>query len=484
MPQAVKVGLFFTLCLAVLAFLVLKVEHLNPFGDPGTRVDAVFDSVVGLDDKAPVRVAGVRVGRVDGVRLDGQRARVTLLLEQPVPLTEGSRASITNAGILGDKYIELILGPPGGAPLPPDAVLDGIAPITFDQALGRLNELGGSLQEITGDLAQRDIGATIGRLLENLEATSADIRLLVASNRDQLDATFYNFERFSSTLADELPVLSRQIRGLVSQVDAVVSENRDEIRGGLENIRTLSERLQVAADNLNEISGQIASGEGTLGKLVYSDEAHDGLVTTLDSVKEGVNTLGETLGRIQKIEFDLGLEGMYFTEIEESRAAFSIRIDPGKDRFYLVEAVDDPRGRQRNKTETITTTFPDGRTETTIIDTLTQEDKITLSAQFGFSFGQADFRAGLFESTGGAAVDYHLMDRRLRLSLEAFDFSRENDLEPRLRLTGRWHFHDNLFLTGGYDDVLEGERRSVFLGGGIRWNDEDLKYLLGSVPSF
>lgn len=61
-------------------------------------MDALFDSVAGLDDKSAVRVAGVRVGRVDGIRLEGRRARVTLLLETPMTLVEGTRALVSNMG--------------------------------------------------------------------------------------------------------------------------------------------------------------------------------------------------------------------------------------------------------------------------------------------------------------------------------------------------------------------------------------------------
>jgi phospholipid/cholesterol/gamma-HCH transport system substrate-binding protein len=43
---------------------------------------------------------------------------------------------------------------------------------------------------------------------------------------------------------------------------------------------------------------------------------------------------------------------------------------------------------------------------------------------------------------------------------------------------------DNLYIRAGYDDFLTDDRDSLFLGGGIRWRDDQLKYLLGSIPSF
>src|SRR5262245_61123796 len=105
MPNLVRVGIVATLCLVILAVFIWKIEDLNPFGVKGQRVDALFRSVAGLDDKASVRLAGVRVGKVDGIGLDGRMARVSLVLDRPLPLTEGTIARIANLGLLGDKYV-------------------------------------------------------------------------------------------------------------------------------------------------------------------------------------------------------------------------------------------------------------------------------------------------------------------------------------------------------------------------------------------
>ena len=75
-----------------------------------------------------------------------------------------------------------------------------------------------------------------------------------------------------------------------------------------------------------------------------------------------------------------------------------------------------------------------------------------------------------------------MLDRRLLLSFEAFDFNRPNNQSAHLRLLGRYQFAPNLYLVGGYDDPLE-RSRSFFLGGGIRWNDDNIKALLGLAGS-
>lgn len=486
MSQAIKVGFFVLFCLVVFGFLLFRIEDFRLFGPEGQRVDVLFDSVSGLNAKAPVRVAGVKIGTVEKIALDGRRARVSLLLDQNVELNAGSRAAVTNAGILGDKFVELIPGPAGGPKLAAGSVLEGTSPITFDAALARFDQLGASLQQLTGDIsAQGDMGASIRRLLDNLEATSADIRLLVSTNRGQVDQTLANFERFSRTLAEELPKLTAQLQKTLEQVDAVVTENRGDLRGTLENVQKATANIQTSIDNLNDISTQIRSGEGTLGKLVYDDAAHTGLVSTLKAVEGGVSTLTDTIGRMQKIELQLAMEAASYPDVDDSGAGVDLRLSStNPSRFYRFGASSQPGGKVSSETRTITTTLPDGRIETTLIREDKTEDAFTLNAQVGWLYKDFELRAGLFESSGGAAIDYGLLERRLVVSLEAFDFSRPNELDPHLRFTARYALGDSVYLLGGYDDPLVKDRQSIFFGAGVRWKDDDLKYLIGSVPKF
>lgn len=476
MSQAVKVGIFMTACLVALAVLVLRIEEIDLFGGKGQRIQVRFPSVVGLDDQAPVRIAGVRVGRVDGMRLVEREALVTLLLDQPITLTAGAGARIASTSLLGDKYVELDPGPADARPLPEGTVIEGTTPVTFDQAMAKIDELAGSLS------GTRE-GEGIGALLQSLQETSATIRRLVEANEANVSATVANFERVSAVLSSELPRLTGQVERLLTQVDAVVAENREALRDSLANIEQVTGEMQTSVDNLNVVTGRLARGEGTLGKLMTSEEAHDSLVSTLDSIESGVGNLTETFGRINRIRIDVDAQGWYLEDSQDSRTALSLDVTPSEQKFYRIGVVSDPSGKTKEKTQVITVTQPDGTTETTTVRTLTTEDDLALDAQFGFHFGELSLRAGLFESTGGAGLDYDLHDR-LRLSLETFDFNREQELEPRLRLFGRWSVHPNIYVLGGFDDLLESDRQSLFLGAGVRWNDDDLKYLLGSVPSF
>ncbi len=482
MSNTAKVGIFATVALVLLGYFILRIEDLNLLRKGETRIEAAFDSVAGLDDKAAVRVAGVRVGRVDGIRLEADRAYASLLLERPVDLRQGATATIANMGLLGDKYVELDPGPVDAMPLSPPIVLPGSTPVGWDDAMARLNDISLAVGEALEAMDPETTGATVKNLVRSLESTTETIRAMVLANQAQIAGTVANFERFSLALAEELPRISQQTADVLTTIETMLAENRGDARGAMSQLAAASESLRSTLEDFEGVSDKIARGEGTIGKLLNSEEAHQQLVATLDSVESGVSQLSETLDRVNRIGLELDLNAYYLEEPEDSRTEFAIRLDSAStNRFYRLGLVDDPRGDVSTRTEEITVTDAAGMSETTTRKTVTSDDDEVISAQVGFELGKSQFRAGLFESSGGAAFDYKLFDERVLFSVEAFQFSREDDLEPRLRLTTRWNVHPNAYIVGGVDDLLEEDRESVFLGAGLRWNDDDLKFLLGSI---
>ncbi len=491
MSQAVKVGIFALIALGLAGYFILRIEDFNPFTGEATKVDALFESVAGLDDKSTIRVAGVRVGRVDGISLDGRMARVHLLLEEDLGLTEGSFARISNMGLLGDKYVELVPGSTEAPPLPNGATIPGVTSPSFDDAMAKLNDVADSIQDLADPLAGSIIGegeeTSLSRLIDNLEATTEQIRLLVEANREQIGRTIGNFEVASAALARELPRLSSQMEAVLAEIHGVVSENREEVGTSAENLAELTEALKTSVADLNQISGKMARGEGSIGKLLNSEEAHDELVGTLDSIQGGVDQLSDTLGRVGRLRLDVDLEGWVPSESErDSYGGVGLTLIPNPDsrRMYRVGLASTPQGEERMKTQVITETLPDGTTEMTRIETLTREDEPVISALVGYRWDNGlRLWTGLVEEDFGVQAEYPFFDRRFWLDFKAFSFDRDDDLDPHLRLTGKWYVNDNVYLQGGYDDPLVDEFDSLFVGGGVRWTDDDLKYLLGSVPT-
>lgn len=102
------VGVFVTAGLVGLLVLALKVGNASSVSvSDGYRVVADFDNIGGLKVRAPVKSAGVVVGRVEGIALDNQtlRARVTMRIDKRYEFPKDSSASILTSGLLGDQYV-------------------------------------------------------------------------------------------------------------------------------------------------------------------------------------------------------------------------------------------------------------------------------------------------------------------------------------------------------------------------------------------
>jgi phospholipid/cholesterol/gamma-HCH transport system substrate-binding protein len=107
------VGAFVLLGLGALLFLALKAANLASFGDQkGYTVSAKFDNIGGLKPRAPVRSAGVTVGRVKSIGLDAKTFMgvVTMEIDNDVVFPKDSSAKILTAGLLGDQYIGIEAG--------------------------------------------------------------------------------------------------------------------------------------------------------------------------------------------------------------------------------------------------------------------------------------------------------------------------------------------------------------------------------------
>lgn len=108
------VGVFVLLGLVAIFYLALKAANLASFNTGETyTLTAKFDNIGGLKVRAPVRSAGVTIGRVASIALDTRtyQGLVTLEIQKSIEFPVDTSAKILTAGLLGDQYIGL---EPGG----------------------------------------------------------------------------------------------------------------------------------------------------------------------------------------------------------------------------------------------------------------------------------------------------------------------------------------------------------------------------------
>ncbi len=107
------VGIFVTIGVGAIVFLALKVGNLTSLNaQPNYRLEARFDNIGGLKLRAPVKAAGVVVGRVAGISLDPKtyEAVVAFNVDKGYEFSKDTIASILTSGLLGEVYIGLEAG--------------------------------------------------------------------------------------------------------------------------------------------------------------------------------------------------------------------------------------------------------------------------------------------------------------------------------------------------------------------------------------
>ena len=478
MSTTAKIGAFFLVVLIAAAVLILRIEDITLGKKARTHVVEVhFADVAGLDDKSAVRVAGVRVGKVDGIRLlpDGS-ALVRIALEPDVELRQGATGQIRAISLLGEKYVDISPGPPGGVVLPDGARIEGGVPTSLDELTKLAGDIGKDVKELTGAL-RGSIGGPAGeeklnRIVDNLGRLAESMAQMVDANRRNIDATLANLREFSSGMNQTL-----------ARLDRILDENRASLKGAIANTDELSAKLKTTAENLDSITRKIDEGQGTIGQLVNNPETHKNLNETLKSVKEGVDELNTALKQTKKIELELGFRGEYGTRFGTGEGYFTLDITPHENRFYRLELVTPSNGRRYDQTDTYVITPPGQQPQTWTVVSTKYEDKLAISAQMGYRWSDTILRAGLVASRGGVGLDQFLWNDRIRMTAEFWDFNRP-DFRPQLKAYGRWTPRKNFFLVGGVQDILNPQTRSPFVGAGFSWTDERIKSLLGTATVF
>jgi phospholipid/cholesterol/gamma-HCH transport system substrate-binding protein len=459
-----KVGLLVIVGSVILLSMTFAVGKFQFGAKKGYVLQANFDSVAGLDTKSSVRMAGVKIGVVEKVELEDSRARVTVRIDPGVRILRNTEAMIKTMGLLGEKYVEFvpvrIVGsqPPSSDGSPyfhgGERVQATVSPSDVDKLINQLSSISDDIKQVTASLSQ--VFGT-GRGARSMEDILNDLRQTTANIKD-----------FSYTLQGDGSEMVMRLNELVASLNGVVGENRDNLKVTMENIKEASKNAEMALLSIENAAKKIDRGDGTIGKLVNDDSMYN----NIDSAAKGIS---DYTSRIEKMKTVVGFRSEYM--FPEAKSYVTLELKPRTDKYYIFEITSDPFA---NYNRTVTTTTPPGST----LVTETYEDKFKFSLEFAKRWGNLALRLGLIESSGGMGADYFAFDDRLKFSVDSWNFSsREPGNEnAHLKATASYTLGKTLFLNAGYDNALNSKRASPFVGLGLRFDDDDLKYLLGSVP--
>lgn len=264
---------------------------------PTHTYKAVFTDVTSLEKGDDVRVAGVRVGHVEDIRIkDRTLAEVEFTVSRERPLFSGTRAIIRYRDLVGQRYIALENGPGSGGPLRPGSTI----PLSRTQPALDLNALLNGFKPLFAALSPKDVnqfaleiistlqgeGGTVDSLLTrtaSLTSTLADRDQLIGSVIDNLNSVLGTLDQRDARLSGLIHQFQRVISGL--------SGDRKAIGGSLSAISDLS---AATAGLLQDGRPALKSDIAELSKVTGTLDANKGTVEGV--VKRLPNKLNALIG--------------------------------------------------------------------------------------------------------------------------------------------------------------------------------------------
>lgn len=406
---------------------------------------------------------------------------MVISISNDVPVYSDATVSLGSIGILGEKFIDLNAGHSAKGLLPADSPLPSKAGVSLDNLMETLADIGKNVKGVTQALNE-SIGGEQGRqkldeIVDNIRGLTAEFRSMAQENHGAINNTMANVEAISSDLRDKLPKLAQQFESVGKNLNAILEENRPELKGIMGDVRKLSQSFQGTADNLKTLTDRINRGEGTIGKLM-NDES------TIKKINEAVDNVNGMLGGFNKMDFRLDMGAAQWDKRNDSRVGLGLDIIPSPDYWYSLGFASTPDGKLSESTRTVTQLDPiTGKPVVTLEKNkfVTTDQSFTVSAQFAKRLGPAVFSAGIVEGKGGGGLEFRTMDQdRLRFGVLAYDFTkREDKPNPRYRFTSSYQFWKGAYVQAGVQDIGNKDLRTIFFGGGLRWKDDDLKKMIG-----
>ncbi len=293
----IKLLIFAAVTIAVTALLGQTLGSLA-FAS-GTRYRAHFSDVTGLLEGDDVRIAGVKVGQVTGIRLvDSTVAEVTFRVDDAIPLATTVQAKIRYRNLVGQRYVALTEGPGTGNRLRGD----GLIPIAQTASALDLTVLFNGFQPLFNALSPGDINKLSYQIVQVLQGESGTMASLiqriasltaVLAERDlAIGRIVGNLNAVLSTLDEHDAQLNTAIRQLQAFVSGLAGD-RAAIGSALASIGALS---NATANLLRDVRPSLAADLDLLGRLSANLNANSAVIgNTLDNLPDRLDALSTTM---------------------------------------------------------------------------------------------------------------------------------------------------------------------------------------------
>lgn len=422
-----KVGAFVLtglLCIATAIFLLGDYTFERRYTEYAT-----FSDVANLSKDAPVKLAGVEIGKVKGLILEDHHAKVVMAIRSGVDIYNDAEFEIGSTGIIGSKYLAINQGHASSGVLPPNSVVRGVDPVSIEKAL---NQALGKLDKLLTSLTEE---GPRGSLTDNLRETVANVRDMTANLND------------------------------------LIATTKPKLTNALDRTDDITKKLDSLLEKANQTMAGLATDKGAVGALLHDEKVKEDVKQTIADVKEAAGIAKDVFGRITQFRVFWNYDWRYDSLAHTSHSDIGLKIYPREGRYYyggvsnVANLNDAPRGHQ-----------PD----------YTQPNRV--DGLLGWEVGPLDVAVGAIRSAGGARATYTPFYKdpfwgRFSVTAQAYDFGRNRTINAKVFDRPAYDAGVlaklNKYVGAGVrvEDIAMVKR--VMTWANVHFEDQDIAYLFG-----
>jgi phospholipid/cholesterol/gamma-HCH transport system substrate-binding protein len=448
-----KVGAMVLIVSSLIGVMSLKVNEGPGFFSRSKKYWFDLKDASGLVENSAVKSSGIKVGVIEKIKLIDDKARIYVLVNGELKMRTSGFVELRSDGILGDRHVELVPGAQTDAEIEDgDQILSTSETGSINALMKEVSKISASVGQLAENLnkatgAEGDTSTSLGRIIRNIENLTADVASITGENKQKINEIVSNIHS-----------VSKQLEKFIG------SDSSSGFAAGWQKAVDSLSRIDTSLRNIEEITGKINHGQGTIGRLVNDEE-------TVDKINEAIGNFNDFVGGASQMETSFDFHSEYLSSPGLTKSYLNLKIQPGLDRFYELGIIDDPRGLEQT-----TNIKQTGTTTSNIDETRTFKNKVKFNALFAKNFYDFTIKGGIIENSGGVALDYYLYRRDLKFSLEAFSFD-----SMILRAYLKYNIFKGLYMIAGGDHLTNGDMRSGFVGAGLFITNDDLKFLADKV---
>ncbi|HYC70499.1 MAG TPA: MlaD family protein [Opitutaceae bacterium] len=287
--QSVRVGLFTLLGVALAWITFEALSGGQIFKPEGYAIVAPFTNLKGLKAGDEVLMAGVKIGTVAETRLGQQRVEAVLTIDPKVQIPDDAVASVETSSLLGAQQLSVSFGKSPNM-LAPGAEIKTRNTVDLNEVISQLGSLGAKLESVADG---------VGKALGGGEGGSASLftklDTLVSENGPKLTETIANLQEITGKLKSGEGTMGRLLN------DAKL---HDELLASVTEIKAAAADARTFMSDSKGIVAEVKAGKGALGVLLYDQATADNLKVTATNLRELSSKLNSGEGTFGKLLAD------------------------------------------------------------------------------------------------------------------------------------------------------------------------------------